>query len=117
MEPVQEAGELERQAVAWLVRCEASNCSAQDRARLEAWLASPRHRAAYVRMRAAWSQADQLRCLQPLNGDVNPDLLGGSLEPAPKGSRVLLLGYLLVLLVFTVVVSGVTAWLVAERSL
>lgn len=117
MEPVQEAGDLERQAVAWLVRCEASDCSAEERARLQAWLASPRHRAAYVRMRAAWSQADQLRCLQPPDGDVNPDLLEGALEPARKGSRALMLGYILVLLAFTVVVSGVTAWLVAERSL
>jgi ferric-dicitrate binding protein FerR (iron transport regulator) len=124
--PPVEAGELDTEAVNWLVRSE-SSCTAEERARLEAWLASPRHRAAYLRMSAAWSQADQLRRLQPLDGRVNPDLLSAGAAPvlgrnAPPRSdagraRAVRIGYLLIAAALTALVSGLTAWIVVMRAL
>lgn len=126
MQSVVESGELNSEAVTWLVRSEAAACSEEERARLEAWLAKPRHRAAYLRMRAAWSQADQLRRLQPLDGSVNPDLLKGAIVPALRGghasteltagNRSSALRYVLAAML-TALISGFAAWLVAEHIL
>jgi ferric-dicitrate binding protein FerR (iron transport regulator) len=123
---VVDAGELDIEAVNWLVRSESSGCTAEERTRLEAWLASPRHRAAYLRMRAAWSQADQLRRLQPLDGSVNPDLLSAGAAPMlgrngwqrhePSPAWTWMVRYLLGA-AFTALVSAITAWIVAMRVL
>jgi len=119
------AGELETQALNWLVRSEAPDCTDAERAKLETWLASPRHRAAYIRIRTIWAQADQLRRLQPLDGSVDPDLLepgsplaGG--EPTSNRalhSRTTVIAYILVGVLLTVLVSGITAWIVSETLL
>jgi len=78
---------LEAEAAAWLIRCEAPRCTAQERASLVAWLAaSPRNRAAYMRLRAAWSQADQLRRLRPLDASINENLLADSILPSLKSN-------------------------------
>jgi ferric-dicitrate binding protein FerR (iron transport regulator) len=119
------AGELDTQALNWLVRSEAPDCTNAEREKLAAWLESPRNRAAFIRMRVVWSQADQLRRLQPLDGRVNPDLLepGSSLtgrelpsdrEPRFRASVV---AYFLAGVLLTVLVSGLTAWIVSEKLL
>ena len=78
---------LQAEAAAWLIRCEAANGTAQDRASFEAWLAqSPRHRAAYMWLRAAWNQADRLRRLRPLDTTVNENLLSDVVLPSLKRS-------------------------------
>lgn len=116
------AGELEAQAIAWLVRSEAVDCGADELVRLEAWLACPRHRVAFVRMRAAWTQADQLRRLQPLDGNIDPDLLNSTLLPSLRGKGLATssgrrsLGYLFAAAAMTALVIGVTAWLLAQGA-
>lgn len=109
------ASELDTQALNWLVRSEAPDCTDAQRAELEAWLESPRNRAAYIRMRVVWIQADRLRRLQPLDGSVNPDLLAQP-DPASR-SRTMVLAYILAAVLLTMLVSGVTAWIVSERLL
>jgi transmembrane sensor len=88
------SSDLEAQAAAWLVRREAPTLTAEEIAEFEAWAsADPRHRAAYVRLEAAWRRADRLRGLRPLDGTVDEDLLARSpfarIEeyPASSGTR------------------------------
>ena len=71
--------DFEAHAAAWLVRREASNFTAAEQVEFDAWAnADPRHRAAYVRLEAAWRRADRLRGLKPLDGTVDEDLLARS---------------------------------------
>jgi len=73
------ATQFEAEAAAWLVRREAPDFSARDQAEFEAWAdADARHRAAYVRLEAAWRRADKLNRLRPLDGAVDEDLLAQS---------------------------------------
>lgn len=73
------SSEFEAQAAAWLVRREASNFTAEEQVEFDAWAnTDPRHRAAYVRLEAAWRRADRLRGLKPLDGRVDEDLLAHS---------------------------------------
>jgi len=118
------ASELDTQALSWLVRSEAPGCTDAERTQLAAWLEIPRHRAAYIRMRAVWAQADQLRRLQPMDGSVDPDLLGpGSslvareMPPNRSLRSRTVVAYILAGVVLTVLVSGVTAWIVSETLL
>ncbi len=70
------AAEIQAQAAAWLVKRDGRSVSDAAQAEFESWLASdPRARAAYVRLDSAWKQADTLKRLRPLDGDVDPDLL------------------------------------------
>ncbi|MEP7244210.1 MAG: FecR domain-containing protein [Gammaproteobacteria bacterium] len=73
------ASEFEAQAAAWLVRREAPDFSERQQAEFDAWAeADPRHRAAFVRLEAAWRRADRLRKLRPLDGEVDENLLAHS---------------------------------------
>jgi transmembrane sensor len=73
------ASEFEAQAAEWLVRREGAHFSEQDQLAFDAWLeVDPRHRAAYVRLEAAWRRADRLNWLRPLDGEVDEDLLARS---------------------------------------
>ena len=118
------AGELDTQALNWLVRSEAPDCTQAERTRLAAWLEIPRHRAAYIRMRTIWAQADQLRRLQPLDGSVDPDLLepGSPLVARETPSNPSLrtrtvVACILAGVLVTMLVSGLTAWIVSETLL
>lgn len=85
MGPVVSTKKLEAQAAEWLVRSEAASFSAEGRTALEEWLvASPRNRAVYMRLRAAWQQANQFRRLRPFDGEINADLLTESVLPSLK---------------------------------
>jgi transmembrane sensor len=54
---------IERDAAAWLARRDAG-WSQADQAQLDAWLqADVAHRVAYIRLNAAWQQADRLKAL------------------------------------------------------
>jgi transmembrane sensor len=69
------ANDIEEQAAQWLVQLDSTG-SPEKWAALDAWLAaSPRHRAAFLRLSVAWSRSDNLRRLRPLDGEVDPDLL------------------------------------------
>lgn len=71
--------DIETQAAAWLVRREAPSFAAEEAAEFEAWAsADARHRAAFVRLEAAWRRADRLRRLRPLDGTVDENLLANS---------------------------------------
>jgi transmembrane sensor len=72
------ANDIEEQAAQWLVQLDSTG-SPEKWAALDAWLAaSPRHRAAFLRLSVAWSRSDNLRRLRPLDGEVDPDLLSAS---------------------------------------
>jgi transmembrane sensor len=69
------ANDIEEQAAKWLVQLDSTG-SPEKWAALDAWLAaSPRHRAAFLRLSVAWSRSDNLRRLRPLDGAADPDLL------------------------------------------
>lgn len=56
--------EAERQAAEWLSRCDGAGFGAEDRKALERWLdASSAHAVAFIRLQAAWSQANRLKAL------------------------------------------------------
>jgi transmembrane sensor len=69
------AADIEAQAACWLARRDAAGEHGETRD-FAAWLAAdPRHRAAYLRLAAAWERSARLRLLRPDSGPVNPDLL------------------------------------------
>jgi transmembrane sensor len=75
MTPHGTAAAIDEAAARWLSRVDASAC-AQLWEELQQWLdADPRHRAAFVRLRCAWSRTDKLRFLRPPDGRVDKDLL------------------------------------------
>ena len=58
------AKELNARAAYWLERCDGGWNSDAERAEFDAWLAqSPAHRAAFWRLKSAWSQASRLAAL------------------------------------------------------
>jgi transmembrane sensor len=69
------ASDIETQAATWLVRRDAADEVAES-AEFAAWLAAdPRHRAAYLRLAAAWEQTAQLKRLAPEARAVDANLL------------------------------------------
>jgi transmembrane sensor len=75
------AADIEAQAAAWLMRRDAAGEHA-EMAEFAAWLAADsRHRAAYLRLAAAWERSDRLRRLRPEGSAVDVDLL----KPAAVG--------------------------------
>jgi transmembrane sensor len=69
------ANEIEQQAAEWVARIDLRG-TPEEWSALDAWLnASPRHRAAFLRLSVAWRRADELKKLAPLSGVVDPDLL------------------------------------------
>jgi ferric-dicitrate binding protein FerR (iron transport regulator) len=81
------ANEIEQQAAEWVARIDVG-ATPEERAALDAWLAAnPRHRAAYLRLAAAWRRADQLKGLRPGSGTVDPDLLEMGSEDASSDSE------------------------------
>jgi transmembrane sensor len=69
------ASAIDEAAANWLARVDAL-ASAEIWEELQHWLdADPRHRAAFVRLRCAWSRTDKLRLLRPPDGRVDKDLL------------------------------------------
>jgi transmembrane sensor len=60
------AQKLNAEAAAWLARANAGNWTAEDQAKLDAWLAQSRgNRVAYWRLEAAWLEAARLAALRP----------------------------------------------------
>ena len=58
------SGQIEGEAAAWLARRDRGDWSADDQARLDAWLAQDTaHRVAWLRLEAAWAQAGRLKAL------------------------------------------------------
>jgi transmembrane sensor len=69
------ADDIENQAATWLSRRDALGEDAQI-LELTTWLAAdPRHRAAYLRLAAAWERTVQLKRLAPEGGTIDADLL------------------------------------------
>ncbi len=68
------ASDIEEQAALWLARGDAGHASDQS-GEFAAWLAADsRHRAAYLRLAAAWERTARLKSLRPEN-EVDADLL------------------------------------------
>ena len=69
------AEEIENQAASWLAHRDATGETA-EMPEFTAWLAAdPRHRAAYLRLAAAWERTAQLKRLRLEGQPVDPDLL------------------------------------------
>ena len=69
------AEQIERNAAQWVTRIDLHG-TPEEWAALDAWLAaSPRHRAAFLRLSVAWRRADELKRLASLSGEVDEDLL------------------------------------------
>ena len=75
------AADIEAQAAAWLMKRDAAGENAEA-PEFTAWLAAdPRHRAAYLRLAAAWERSGRLKRMRPDGAPVDPDLL------MPAGTR------------------------------
>ena len=75
--------EIEAQAAAWLIKRDAAGGEDVD---LRSWLASdPRHRAAYLRLAAAWERTSAMKRLRPDGESIDADLL----SPKPKRKHLL----------------------------
>ena len=69
------AAAINEAAAIWLLRLEAS-ASPELRQDFQKWLdEDPRHRAAFVRLRFAWSASEKFRFLRPADGSVDEDLI------------------------------------------
>ena len=69
------AAAINEAAAIWLLRLEAS-ASPELRKDFQKWLdEEPRHRAAFVRLRFAWSTSEKFRFLRPADGSVDEDLI------------------------------------------
>lgn len=69
------AAEIDAAAAAWLARRDAAG-DATEIPELNVWLAAdPRHRAAYLRLAAAWERSARMRRLKPEGEPIDPDLL------------------------------------------
>lgn len=76
------ASEIEEQAALWLARRDAG-AEVRDGAEFAAWLAAdPRHRAAYLRLAAAWERSARLKTLRPEAAPVDADLLSRAGTPS-----------------------------------
>jgi len=70
------ASETNELAASWLIRLE-GQASPELWEELQTWLdESPRHRAAFIRLRTAWHRVDKLKLLRPADGTIDADLLG-----------------------------------------
>jgi transmembrane sensor len=68
------ASDIAAAAAAWLIRLEAQT-SPEIWDRFPEWLdADPRHRAAFIRLRTAWTRCDRLKLLRPADGRIDRDL-------------------------------------------
>jgi ferric-dicitrate binding protein FerR (iron transport regulator) len=74
---------IQEEAAHWLIRHDAGDMSAQEQGAFAAWAAIVRHRAAFIRLQAAWRHTEVLRRLRPLDGRVDPDLLAPGKEESP----------------------------------
>jgi transmembrane sensor len=80
---LESAVEVEASSAQWLIRLDAQG-SPEKWGALDAWLgASPRHRAAFLRLSHAWTSSDWLRKLRAMDAHVEPDLL----SPAAQRKR------------------------------
>ena len=70
------AEKIEAEASRWLAARDARSPSPEDDAAFDRWIDEDiRHRVAYLKLESAWSRADRLRELQPLDRRIDPDLL------------------------------------------
>ncbi len=80
--PLPCAGEIEAVAASWLERCDADAWTETQQAELEAWLAQSRaNRAAYWRLKAAWTHAERLAALKPSAPERAPTASGRRVGP------------------------------------
>src|ERR1700677_5080857 len=72
------ATDIDERAARWLIRLDAEGpeSGGTDRAQFEAWVSSDlRHRAAYLRLAAAWAKSGHLRALVAAGAPLDPDFL------------------------------------------
>ena len=94
--------QIEEQAADWLARRDAEGWTADEQQSLDAWLAaSSRHKVAYLRLHAAWTETGRLQAfaaglpagaLPPrtgagLHADARPDLRGIHFAPRDRTGR------------------------------
>jgi transmembrane sensor len=69
------ATDIEQTASEWIIRSEGGDFTEGQRLEMERWLADPRNRITFLRIKEAWRRASRMRSARPLDGNVNPDLL------------------------------------------
>lgn len=74
--------DIESTALDWLMRQDAGELSPAVQVEFDQWLsASTRHRVTFLRLQAAWTRADRLKRLRPLDGSIDENLLE---SPRPR---------------------------------
>ncbi len=69
------ASDISDTAAAWLIRLEGQT-TPELWDEFQAWVdESPRHRAAFIRLRVAWNRVDLLKNMRPMDGTIDADLL------------------------------------------
>jgi len=106
-----QASDIERVAAIWLARRDASG-ERGEAPEFTAWLAAdPRHRAAYLRLAAAWERSAKLKRLRLEQEPIDADLLKGRrrapLWPEPLG---------LAAAIVAVVVAACSLWWLAVKE-
>src|SRR5690349_10681284 len=102
------ASDVDRQAAEWVARRDASGGAPDCEREFHEWLSrDARHRAAYLRLNAAWEKTLIAERLRPLDGPVNRHLLAPKHEQVRtlRRSRLMLLAAAM-----AVLCAGLLAW-------
>jgi transmembrane sensor len=109
------ASEIEAAAAEWLVRLDSHDDAAGPPAEFIAWCdRDPRHRAAYLRLEAAWRRADRLKSLRALDKPIDVDLLS-SASRERKSPRLARWAIAAAAALFAVG-SGLVAWVYEQQG-
>ncbi len=110
------ASDIEAAAADWLVRLDNLDQAEPPPAEFIAWCErDPRHRAAYLRLEAAWRKTDRLRQVRAFDRSVDADLLARSPRTA-AGRRVRRLWPVAAAVSALAVGLALAAWVVGERG-
>jgi transmembrane sensor len=103
-----QASDIEQQAAEWLMRRDAAGEGTSKE--FAVWLTcDPRHRAAYLRLAAAWERSARLKMLAPEDGSIDPDLLARKRRHWGSGRSLALAAGISALAIATATWIGVTS--------
>lgn len=109
---------IKDQAAQWLVKREAARTDATLRGEFETWLREDvRHRAAYIRLEAAWRRTDVLmKRMRPFDGTVDADLLAPDAPDAPPPPRKRMPSWRALAAALALAATALVAWKVFARA-
>jgi transmembrane sensor len=107
------ARNIDREAADWVIRRDASGDALMQQPEFQAWInADVRHRAAFLRLNAAWERSRLVERLRPLDGPVDRHLL----SPRPPVQRAWLSRWPLAAAASLLVIAGVSFWWVQTQA-